>query len=1138
MQYNNFIRRAKRPAFVVSIVALALAVVSVAEAALTTITLTGTSSSRYSKSVSSDTLFDATQYTNTSVSTSPKNAIGVEITGSSGAQNIIWDGGIIKGSIPQSWTWKQTHDDLSGAGMITHNNGFGEWRYVRIHNVEDGVKARETPEYSNKSKFLLRDCYMTAIRDDAIDNDRFEPGTVQDCLFDGIHTFISEQNENVGSNDPIGAGEDDTIYIKRSYVRLYPTNAFDPVNDQYHGAGKWFKWQGRGVANHKLVVSDSVFAIGTTPRSGWGSLDIPSQVTWSGSNNYILWLGTPGNYKGPKPSGATFLEGASAINKWITVRNKWLTDHGLSPQGFEADYSPFNAPIQQVSGGGGGGGDTTDPTISLAAPAAGATVSGTISVTATASDNVGVVGVQFKRDGVNLGTEDTTAPYSTSWNTTAVANGSHTLTATARDAAGNTKTASVITVTVSNTITDGIAPTVPTGLVATAISSSIIDLAWTASTDNVGVTGYKVFRNGTQVATVTGTSYPDTGLSPSTTYIYTVSAYDAAGNNSAQSASKSATTLGGVSTKFAIGDRVKVSSGPLNVRSTPNGTILGTQATGNTGTIVDGPFVGNSNTWWNINYDAAPDGWSVEKYLEKVTIDATDPTISLAAPAAGATVSGTISVTATASDNVGVVGVQFKRDGVNLGTEDTTAPYSTSWNTTAVANGSHTLTAVARDAAGNVKTSAAVTVTVSNADTTPPTVPTGLSATAVSSSQINLAWTASTDNIGVTGYRLERCQGTGCTSFAQIATPTGTTYSNTGLSASTVYVYRVRAVDAAGNLSGYGSTASATTQSSSMNTITLTGTSASRYTKSISSDTLFDASQWTNTSVSDSPKNSTAVDITSSTGVKNIIWNGGIIKGSVPTSWTWREVHDGVNGTGFGGVGVKIQNSGLAEWKNLRVHNVEDGMKSRENPEYSNTARFYVHDCYMTAIRDDAIEDDRFEPGTVENCLIDGTFTFMSEQNENVGTNDPIGPSEDDTIYVKKTYVRLYPTNAFDGGVEDQYHGPGKWFKWQGRGVANHKVAVSDSVFAVGTTPRSGWSSLDIPSEVTWVGSNNFILWLGATGGYKGPKPGGVTFLEGQAAKDKWVAVRNKWLTDHGLPAQSFEADYNPFNAPFGQIAP
>src|SRR5207249_2133385 len=94
--------------------------------------------------------------------------------------------------------------------------------------------------------------------------------------------------------------------------------------------------------------------------------------------------------------------------------------------------------------------------------------------------------------------------------------------------------------------------------------------------------------------------------------------------------------------------------------------------------------------------------------------DTTPPTVTITAPANNATVSGTVTVSASAGDNVGVVGVQFKLDGANLGNEDTTAPYNMSWNTTTIPNGSHTLTAVARDAAGNKRTSSTITLTVSN----------------------------------------------------------------------------------------------------------------------------------------------------------------------------------------------------------------------------------------------------------------------------------------------------------------------------------------------------------------------------------------------------------------------------------------
>jgi hypothetical protein len=100
--------------------------------------------------------------------------------------------------------------------------------------------------------------------------------------------------------------------------------------------------------------------------------------------------------------------------------------------------------------------------------------------------------------------------------------------------------------------------------------------------------------------------------------------------------------------------------------------------------------------------------------------DTTPPSASITSPASGQTVQGTIAVSAGASDNVGVAGVQFLLDGASLGAEDTSAPYSISWNTGTAADGPHSLTAVARDAAGNRASSAPVTVTVSNNAPPPP----------------------------------------------------------------------------------------------------------------------------------------------------------------------------------------------------------------------------------------------------------------------------------------------------------------------------------------------------------------------------------------------------------------------------------
>jgi hypothetical protein len=97
-------------------------------------------------------------------------------------------------------------------------------------------------------------------------------------------------------------------------------------------------------------------------------------------------------------------------------------------------------------------------------------------------------------------------------------------------------------------------------------------------------------------------------------------------------------------------------------------------------------------------------------------------------------------------------------------------------------------------------------------DTTPPSAPGTLSASAAGSSQVNVSWGAATDNVAVAGYRVERCQGSGCSSFVQVGSTTGaTTFADTGLSASTSYSYRVRAVDGAGNAGPYSNVASAST---------------------------------------------------------------------------------------------------------------------------------------------------------------------------------------------------------------------------------------------------------------------------------------------------------------------------------------
>lgn len=189
--------------------------------------------------------------------------------------------------------------------------------------------------------------------------------------------------------------------------------------------------------------------------------------------------------------------------------------------------------------------DTTAPTVSLTSPISGATVAGTVNLGASASDNVGVSKVVFSVDGATIG-QTSTSPYTYPWNSTSVANGSHIITATAYDAAGNNSAASV-NVTVQNG--DTTKPSAPTNLTSTASSYNNVNLSWGSSTDNVGVTGYYILSstdgvNYTTINQVNGstTTYSDSSVSPSTSYTYEVKAFDAAGNVSSPSTPSTVTT--------------------------------------------------------------------------------------------------------------------------------------------------------------------------------------------------------------------------------------------------------------------------------------------------------------------------------------------------------------------------------------------------------------------------------------------------------------------------------------------------------------------------------------------------------------------------------------------------------------------
>ena len=272
-------------------------------------------------------------------------------------------------------------------------------------------------------------------------------------------------------------------------------------------------------------------------------------------------------------------------------------------------------------------------------------------------------------------------------------------------------------------VLDTTPPSAPTGLTATVISATRVNLAWNASTDNVGVTGYYINRNGVTIASTAGTSYSDTTVLPSTTYSYNVTAFDAAGNTSGLSNTATVTTP-------ALPDTAPPSA-PTNLRATSvafnqvnlawnpstdnvgvagyniirNGVVIVTVG-GSTTTFGDGTVSANTIYRYTVTaFDAAGNTSAPSNELAVTTPPLSDtqlPTVTITSPTNGAVVPRrtTITITASATDNVGVNRVEFFVNGT-IKCTDTTSPYSCGWQVPAALNKSYTLTAIAYDTSGN-----------------------------------------------------------------------------------------------------------------------------------------------------------------------------------------------------------------------------------------------------------------------------------------------------------------------------------------------------------------------------------------------------------------------------------------------------
>jgi len=366
-------------------------------------------------------------------------------------------------------------------------------------------------------------------------------------------------------------------------------------------------------------------------------------------------------------------------------------------------------------------------------------------------------------------------------------------------------------------------------IASTAFAAGKITLAWDSVT-NPNVRGYMIHYGpsaGNYTASVDVgniTTAAVNNLTEGATYHFAVAAYDASHAEGLKS-----TDVGGI-VKYTVpvaAFTASVVSGhaplALNFTSSSTGSITSYSwnfGDGTTSTSASPAKVySNAGTYTVALTVTGPGGSNTSTKANYITVTAGGDTTPPGAP--GTPTATPIGSTAiglswgAATDNVGVTGYKVERcQGASCATfVQIATPVGTAYNDSGLPAGTtYRYRVRATDAAGNLGAYSGIAQSTTGAggDTTPPSAPGSLSAVATATTAVLLTWTAATDNVKVTGYKVERCTGASCATFVQVGAPTGNGYSDSVMPATT-YRYRVRATDAAGNLGPYTAIVSVTT---------------------------------------------------------------------------------------------------------------------------------------------------------------------------------------------------------------------------------------------------------------------------------------------------------------------------------------
>ncbi len=395
-------------------------------------------------------------------------------------------------------------------------------------------------------------------------------------------------------------------------------------------------------------------------------------------------------------------------------------------------YSTYSWSFEVISAS-----DVNPPTVSLTSPGSGATVSGLVPVAANAADaESGIARVELCVDGAVIAAP-TSAPYSATWDASAVTPGAHSVSAVAYDKAGNTASASVTVMVVAPDVT---APAV--AITAPAEGASVtgnVSLAADATDNESGVARVEFRVDGALVGNCAAAPYTaswNTSLATIGDHTITATAFDRAGNSSSATirvtvpdVTPPAVTIASPASGAVVYGTVSISalasdagSGIDRVDFAVDGTPVGSAAsapytvTWDTSTVAEGTHLITATA-----YDKAGNQGTATIPVTVPAADVTPPTVAITSPSEGASLApGAIALGATASDvGLGVDRVEFQVDGTPVGTS-ATAPYGAVWNAGTATLGSHTITVVAYDKAGNSSaTSVSVTLVAAGASIGP-----------------------------------------------------------------------------------------------------------------------------------------------------------------------------------------------------------------------------------------------------------------------------------------------------------------------------------------------------------------------------------------------------------------------------------